>query len=296
MADEMEQGRDPAVQKKFDAAMRAMEQGDFKKAYSAFKKFVTENPGDAEGWYCKAECGNYAAGMFGAKIKEEEIAEAYQKAIEIDGSNPSYYQSYGQFCIQCGKYDEAEGAYNEAAQADESLAPAMYSEFAIEYYSNVTAAYGDVLDQDPKAGDKFKKKALEYMLKALDISAEDAKRLLRSISKPSAPDFRGGHPLIFRRLDICLIYVRFDGRTSKNCSKSSVFIAKNIVMNNNRIDNLILLVKCLVNVHKNGRMKDNHETRHSYSNDRGRGGGFGRRSGLGGRNNFVRGHRGCRHL
>lgn len=174
----MAQGRDPAVQKKFDSAIRAMEQGDFKKAYSNFKKFATENPEDAEGWFYKAQCGSFAAGMFGAKVKDDDIMDAFKKAIELDDTNPEFYQSYGQFCIQCGKYDEAERAYNEAAAADESMAPSMYSEFAIEYYDSICAVYGDILDRDPKAGDKFKKKALEYMLKALDISAEDAKSLL----------------------------------------------------------------------------------------------------------------------
>ena len=159
MADEIEASgyqRDAAAQKKFDAAMKPMDMGDFKKAYSAFKKYVEECPDDAEGWYCKAECGNYASGMFGAKVKDEEIIEAYTKAMELDDSNAQYFQSYGLFCISIGKYEEAETAYNEAAQIDESLAPSLYSEFAT----------------------KYAKKALEYMLKALDMSEEEAKSLL----------------------------------------------------------------------------------------------------------------------
>ena len=180
MADEIEASgyqRDAAAQKKFDAAMKPMDMGDFKKAYSAFKKYVEECPDDAEGWYCKAECGNYASGMFGAKVKDEEIIEAYTKAMELDDSNAQYFQSYGLFCISIGKYEEAETAYNEAAQIDESLAPSLYSEFAIEYYNHILGSYGEILD-DPKARAKYAKKALEYMLKALDMSEEEAKSLL----------------------------------------------------------------------------------------------------------------------
>ena len=76
--------------------------------------------------------------------------DAYKKAIELDGSRVDYYQSYGLFCISINKYDEAEGAYNEAAEIDESMSPSLYSEFAIEYYNNVMATYGEIME-DPKA-------------------------------------------------------------------------------------------------------------------------------------------------
>lgn len=169
--------RSAAEQKKFDAAMKSMDQGDFKKAHTAFKKYTEEVPDDAEGWFCRAECGNYASGMFGAKVKDDEIAAAYTKAMELDDTNAQYFQSYGLFCISIGKYDEAETAYNEAAQIDESLSASLYSEFAIEYYDHVLGSYGEILD-DPKARAKYAKKALDYMLKALDMSEEEAKSLL----------------------------------------------------------------------------------------------------------------------
>jgi tetratricopeptide (TPR) repeat protein len=116
--------------------------------------------------------------MFGAKVKDEEIIEAYTRAMELDDSNAQYFQSYGLFCISIGKYEEAETAYNEAAQIDESLAPSLYSEFAIEYYNHILGSYGEILD-DPKARAKYAKKALEYMLKALDMSEDEAKSLLQ---------------------------------------------------------------------------------------------------------------------
>jgi Tfp pilus assembly protein PilF len=179
MAEEMESAyqRSAADQKKFDAAMKAMDQGDFKKAHTAFKKYTEEVPDDAEGWFCRAECGNYASGMFGAKVKDEDIIAAYTKAMELDETNAQYFQAYGLFCISIGKYDEAETAYNEAAQIDESLSASLYSEFAIEYYDHVLGSYGEILD-DPKARAKYAKKALDYMLKALDMSEEEAKSLL----------------------------------------------------------------------------------------------------------------------
>lgn len=166
-----------ALDKKIMAGMKAMDEGDFKKAYPLFKKLAEEYPKNAEVWYYKAECGNYASGMFGAKVSSEEIMDAYKKAIELDGDRVEFYQSYGSFCISVNKYDEAEKAYNEAAQIDESLESSLYSEFAIEYFNNVMATYGEIME-DPKARAPYAKKALEYMLKALEITPEEAKSLL----------------------------------------------------------------------------------------------------------------------
>lgn len=57
------------------------------------------------------------------------------------------------------------------------MSPSLYSEFAIEYYNHILADYGEILD-DPKNRVKYAKKALSYMLKALDMSEEEAKSLL----------------------------------------------------------------------------------------------------------------------
>lgn len=164
-------------EKKLAAAMKAMDDGDFKKAYTSFKKLVDEFPDDADCWYYKAECGNYASGMFGAKVDAQEIIDAYNRAIELDPERVDYYQSYGLFCISVNKYDEAEKAYCEAAEIDDSMAPSLFSEFAIEYYNSAMAAYGEIMD-DPKARAPFAKKALDYMLKAIDIDPAEAKSLL----------------------------------------------------------------------------------------------------------------------
>jgi tetratricopeptide (TPR) repeat protein len=163
--------------KKLAAGMKAMDEGDFKKAYTQFKKLCVENPNDAECWYYKAECGSLASGMFGAKISNEEIMEAYNKAIELDPENADYYQSYGQFCISINKYDEAEKAYCEAAEVDESRSSALYSEFAVTFFDNVMASYGEIME-DPKARAPYAKKALKYMLMALELDPAEAKSLL----------------------------------------------------------------------------------------------------------------------
>lgn len=164
------------LEKKLNAGMKAMDEGDFKKAYSSFKKLCVENPNDANSWYYKAECGNMASGMFGAKVSNDEITEAYNKAIELD-PNCDYYQSYGLFCISINKYDEAEKAYCEAAELDESRSASLYSEFAVEYFNNVMASYGEIME-DPKARAPYAKKALQYLLKALELDPEEAKSLL----------------------------------------------------------------------------------------------------------------------
>lgn len=164
------------LEKKLMDGMKAMDQGDFKKAYAAFKKLATESPESAEVWFYKAECGNYAAGMGGAKIADDEVAEAYKKAIELDPENSDYFASYGAFCISIGKFEEAEKAYSEAAELDESNASRFLSEFAVDYYNAALARYGEIMD-DPKARAPIAKKAIEYMLKALEIPAEEAKTL-----------------------------------------------------------------------------------------------------------------------
>ena len=163
--------------KKLANAMKAMDEGDFKKAYTALKKLVVDFPDNPDCWYYKAECGNYASGMFGAKVYVQEIMDAYKKAIELDGDRVDYYQSYGLFCISVNKYEEAEKAYREAAEIDESMTASLYSEFAIEYYNNVMATYAEIME-DPKARAPYGKKALEYLLKAIDMDVEEAKSLL----------------------------------------------------------------------------------------------------------------------
>lgn len=165
------------TEKQLNDGIRSMEEGDFKKAYSKFKKLTEDSPKSPEAWFLRAESGNMASGMFGAKVSEEEIMASYKKAIELDPENCEYYASYGAFCISVGKYDEAEGAYNEAAELDESESSRFYSEFAADYYSNALARFGEIMD-DPKAREKYARKALLYMLKALDMSAEEAKSLL----------------------------------------------------------------------------------------------------------------------
>ncbi|MDI3541637.1 MAG: hypothetical protein PWQ62_551 [Candidatus Methanomethylophilaceae archaeon] len=156
---------------------KEMEKGDFKKAYNKFKKAAEEFLDNSEIWFLKAETGNMASGMFGAKIPDEEIIDAYKRAIELDPENFMYYSSYGSFCISVGEYEEAEGAYKEAAELDDANAGRYLSEFAVEYYNSVLARYGEIMD-DPKAREPYARKALQFMLMALDMDADEAKRLL----------------------------------------------------------------------------------------------------------------------
>ncbi|MDR2866632.1 MAG: hypothetical protein LBV13_04445 [Methanomassiliicoccaceae archaeon] len=165
------------LEKQLSDGMKAMDEGDFKKAYSKFKKLAEDFPKSAEAWFLRADTGRMASGMFGAKIADEEIMTSYKKAIELDAENCEYYAEYGAFCIEIGKYDEAEKAYNEAAELDSAESPRFFSEFATSYYNNVLAKYGEIMD-DPKARAPYAKKALLYMLKALEMEPEEAKSLL----------------------------------------------------------------------------------------------------------------------
>ncbi|MCQ2086383.1 MAG: hypothetical protein MJY54_03065 [archaeon] len=167
------------ISKKLAAGMKAMDDGKFEEAYRDFRKLCNENPKDAECWYYKAECGNMASGMFGAKIDNKEILEAYSNAIKLD-PQCDYYESYGLFCISIGKYADAETAFCKAAEINESRAANLYSEFAVEYFDNIMASYDEIMN-DPKARAPYAKKALEYMLKALEIEPTEAIALLSEL-------------------------------------------------------------------------------------------------------------------
>jgi len=160
-----------AAEKLVNKGFQLLEEGEYRKAMSAFEKAIKEDPNNARAYYGKAEAGTLLP-----KVTSEEIIAAYNKAIERDPDNAFYLTSLGAFCIQEGRFNEAEEAYNKAAEIDEENAPYYYSEFAVEYFRRALQVHEDILDE--KGMEIIQRKALKYLLKSIDLDEEKVKKLL----------------------------------------------------------------------------------------------------------------------
>ncbi|TLZ80828.1 MAG: tetratricopeptide repeat protein, partial [Methanobacteriota archaeon] len=96
------------------AGEQALGQLDYDSAYKAFDKATKADPSNAIAFFGKAEA---ALGV--PKVEAEEILGLYKKAIELDGENPAYRDALASFCVDLGRFNEAEEQYNAAAKLDE---------------------------------------------------------------------------------------------------------------------------------------------------------------------------------
>jgi len=153
------------------AGEHALSQLDYDSAYRHFDKATKADPKNAVAFFGKAEA---ALGV--PKAEAEEVLGLYKKAIELDGENPQYRDALASFCVDLGRFNDAEEQYNAAAKLDEENAPFYWSEFAIQYARKAPVIMEQFLDDNTK--DMIRTKALTYALKALGIEKEDAKRLI----------------------------------------------------------------------------------------------------------------------
>jgi tetratricopeptide (TPR) repeat protein len=144
---------------------------NYDEAYKHFDKAMKEDPKNAVAAFGKAES---ALGV--PKVEAEEILGLYKKAIELDPENPQYRDAIASFCVDLGRFNEAEEHYNKAAELDEDNAPFYWSEFAIQYARKAPQVMEQFLDD--KTRDMIRVKALTYALKALGMEKDDAKRVL----------------------------------------------------------------------------------------------------------------------
>jgi Tfp pilus assembly protein PilF len=158
-------------QKLIDQGYQLLSTGEFKKALSKFEKAIKEAPDNPDAYFGKAE-----AGLLVPKVTSEDILAAYKKAIELDPENAYYHSSMGAFCVDEGRFNDAEQAYNKAAELDTDNSSNYYSEFAVAYYQRAPEVHEQFLDEDGLR--IIKRKALQYMLKSLGMSEEEAKDLL----------------------------------------------------------------------------------------------------------------------
>lgn len=161
----------PGIEDMLGEAEMLLQSGEGKKAMAAYEKAIKAAPADPRGYFGKAE-----AALSEQKVSPDNIIEWYKKAIELDPKNPFYLTSLGTFCIDCNKLQDAEMYFNKATEIDEENAPLYFSEFAISYFMRAPIVYEKFLDD--KTMDMIRKKSLEYLLKAIDISPEKAKQLM----------------------------------------------------------------------------------------------------------------------
>jgi tetratricopeptide (TPR) repeat protein len=161
----------PGVDDALREAEMLLSEGDSKKALATYDKVVKAAPGDPRGYFGKAE-----AALGEQKVAVESILEWYKKACELDPKNVFYITSFGNFCLDVGKFQDAEAAYNKATELDEENAPLYLSEFAIGYFMKAPVVYEKFLDD--KTMDMIRKKSIEYLLKAIDTTPDKAKTLM----------------------------------------------------------------------------------------------------------------------
>ena len=159
----------------FEEEMAAGEQSlvalDYDKAYAHFEKAVKMQPDNATAWFGKAES---ALGM--PKIEAENIAGFYRKAIELDPKNPQFKEAFASLLMDMGRFNEAEQQFNQAAEIDSENASYYWLGFAVEYATKAPMVMEQFLDD--KTRDMIAMKSLSYALKAINLTREDAKRIL----------------------------------------------------------------------------------------------------------------------
>ncbi len=161
----------PPAEEEIAAGEMALGELNYDEAYKHFDKAAKADPKNAVAYFGKAES---ALGV--PKVEAEEILALYKKAIELDAENPQYHDALASFCVDLGRFNEAEEHYNKAAALDNDNAPFYWSEFAIQYARKAPVVMEQFLDD--KTRDMIRQKSLAYALKALGLDKDDAKRLL----------------------------------------------------------------------------------------------------------------------
>lgn len=154
------------VDKMINQAKTQLSNGEFAKAVKTFDKVIKEAPDNSVGYFGKAE-----ASVGVPKFSMVEVAQLYRKAIELEPDNPFYHKSYGDFCLDNGLLAQAEEAYENAVKLDPEGARFYYSDLAMGYYNSGMLFPERQLNMTE---DDIARKALQYSLKALDMSEQRA--------------------------------------------------------------------------------------------------------------------------
>ncbi len=162
----------PDTYEEIAAGERCLSRLDHEGAFKHFDSAIKAEPENAYAHFLKAEA---ALGL--DRLSPEEIAALYRKAMELEPDNPQYLDGFGSFCLDIGRFKEAEEAFRKAAEMDEENAPFYYMDFAVNYYRKAPLIMERYLDDTTRK--MIAKKALEYLLKALGMGKEEALEVLR---------------------------------------------------------------------------------------------------------------------
>jgi len=159
------------IEKDLLQAQEQLSAGNFTGAVKRYNKVIKADPKCADAYFGKAE-----AAIGEPSVSVEETIECYKKAVDLDDKNPLFWSSYATFLMEQGKFNEAEVAYNKAAEIDPDNARYYYSEFGVDYAIHAPVVMEKFLDDNTRK--MIQKKALEYLLKSIEMNAEDAKKIL----------------------------------------------------------------------------------------------------------------------
>lgn len=160
------------VKKQIDAGNKALAVFDYKGALSKFKKARTLDPNEPAAHFGYAEA---ALGV--EKISEDEIIDAYKKAISLELNNAFYHARLGAFYLDIGKYEEAEAYYDNASRVDPDGSPYYWTELAIGLYQNWAAQRGE--EATPEEEKEILSKVLNYLIRSVNIDKKTALELLK---------------------------------------------------------------------------------------------------------------------
>ena len=159
------------IEKDMMKAESLLAQFEYEKARKKFNDVIKADPKNALAHFGKAE-----ATLGIPKAKVDDIMALYQKAFELEPGNVYYLTTLGSFCSDIGRFNEAEQYYTKATEIDEENASLYFSEFAVSYFIKAPIIMEKFLDDNTRK--MIKKKSLVYMLKALNMSEEEARDLL----------------------------------------------------------------------------------------------------------------------
>ena len=145
---------------------------DYEAAFKHFDKATKLDSKNPIAFFGKAEAA------LGLPTEEaDNILGWYRRAIELEPENPQFHEAIASLCMDLGRFNEAEQAYTKAAELDQENGSFYYSEFAIHYRNKAPIVMEQFMDD--KTRDMIAQKSLTYALKALNLSREEAKRLLQ---------------------------------------------------------------------------------------------------------------------
>jgi tetratricopeptide (TPR) repeat protein len=163
------------AEEEMEAGERALARLDYDGAFAHFAKAAKLDPKNP--W---ARFGMAEASLGVSKVEPETRLAFYAEAVKLAPDVPPFLDAYANACMDLGRFADAEKAYGNAAEADPENAPFYFSEFAVRFWREAPGRMAEMTGQEPdeETLDVIARKALDYMLRALDMDRTRAKRLL----------------------------------------------------------------------------------------------------------------------